>query len=99
MENIQLLNTSDTITLPEFKRLLHELKDNGTHICIRLRMLGQMWQNQFLRVFVVTDNGAVLMDQNTNKIEIVTSLSDIVQFELDTRYQTFHPFNHYKVDP
>lgn len=89
---------SDSISVIELKTLLHELKGSRTDVCIRLRLLGQMWHPNFLKVFIVTGNGAVLIDQITNTTEIVSNLSDIVQFELDSRYHHFQPFYHYSVD-
>jgi hypothetical protein len=93
----QLLNTPDTISVIELKRLLQEIKDRRPDICVRFRFLGQMWQDHFLRIFVVTENGAVLIDEANNKTEIISNLSDLVQFELDARFHNFHPYYHYNV--
>lgn len=95
----QLLNTNDVVSVVELKRLLQEIKDHRADICIRLRMMGQMWQHHFFRIFLVTDNGAVLIDQVTNKTEIITNLPDVIQFELDSRFQNFQPYYHYTIQP
>lgn len=92
-----LVNGNDTISVMELKRLLHELKDYRSETLIRFRLLGQMWQPNFLKIFVVNDTGVVLIDPTNKKMEMLTSLSDVIQFELDTRYQLFQPYFHYKV--
>jgi hypothetical protein len=95
----QLLSTPDTISVIELKRLLQEVKDRRPDIGVRFRFLGQMWQDHFLTVFLVTENGAVLIDQTNNKTEIISNLADVVQFELDGRFHNFHPYYHYIVQP
>lgn len=95
----QLLNTNDVISVVELKRLLQEIKDHRPDICIRLRMLGQMWHEHFYRIFLVTENGAVLIDQITNKTEIINNLPDVIQFEIDSRFQNFQPYYHYTIQP
>ncbi|HYG04255.1 MAG TPA: hypothetical protein VD927_17530 [Chryseosolibacter sp.] len=94
-----LANTNDTISVGELKRLLFELKDSNSGILIRLRMLGQMWQPNFSRIFLITDNGAVMIDQTTKKTEIVHNLNDVIQFELEARFQAFQPYYHYNIQP
>ncbi len=92
-----LTSGNDTISVLELRRLLHELKDSNSTTLIRPRLLGQMWHPAFLKVFLVTEHGAVFLDPLTNKTEIIPVLSDIVQFELDSRYQIYHPYFHYKI--
>lgn len=93
-----LQKNSDSISVVELKRLLQEIKDSRSDVSIRLRILGRMWHSNFMKVFIVTANGAVLIDQITNATEIVNNLSDIIQFELDSRYHNFQPFYHYSVE-
>ena len=99
MESKPFLTSNETISVLELKRLLQSLKDANTGIFIRLRMLGQMWQPNFSRIFLVTDNGAVMIDQTTRKVEIIHNLGDVVQFELETRFQAFQPWFHYNIQP
>jgi len=93
----QLARSSDTISLLELKRLLHDLKDTNADVDIRFRFLGQMWQSSFLKVFVVTDTGAVLFNRINSQVEIITNFADVIQFELDSRFQVYQPNNHYSV--
>lgn len=92
-----LASGNDSISVLQLKRLLHELKDSNSTTLIRPRLLGQMWHPGFLKIFLVTENGAVFLDPLTNKTEIIPNLADIVQFELDSRYQVYHPYFHYKI--
>jgi hypothetical protein len=92
-----LASGNDTISVLQLKRLLHELKDSKSTTLVRPRLLGQMWQPAFLKIFVVTENGVVFLDPLTNKTKIISNLADVVQFELDSRYQIYHPYFHYKI--
>lgn len=89
----------DTISAVELRRLLHELKSAASPIHIRFRLLGQMWHPHFCKIFLVTENGLVLIDQVRHKTEIIPNLNDIVQVELETRYQIYQPHHHYTVQP
>lgn len=93
----QTFRSSDKVSAVELKRLLHEIHDLRPDICIRLRLLGQMWQPNFWRVFVVTETGAVLFNEQTSKAEIIGNFAEVVQFEIDSRFQNFQPHNHYTV--
>jgi hypothetical protein len=81
----------------ELRRLLYELKDKRPDICIRFRLMGQMWQSEFWRVVALTENGVALINAPSNQICIVKNLREVVQFEIDSRYQNFHPHDHYSV--
>lgn len=82
----------------ELRRLLHELKDKRPDICIRFRLLGEMWQPSFAKVAKITAEGVVLFDEQTDKATEVRDLREIVQFELDGRYHNYHPHHHYTME-
>jgi hypothetical protein len=96
-QTTQLANNPDTISVLELKILLQEIKDRQSELGIRFRKLGEMWQEHFYKIFLVTETGVVLLDQITNRTEIVVNLSDWIQFELDGRFHDFHPYHHYTV--
>lgn len=79
------------------KRLLVELREHRPDICIRYRLLGQMWANHFLRVLKISDRGVVLNDESSNKLITIPDLSHIMQFELDKSFQSYQPYVHYEV--
>jgi hypothetical protein len=81
----------------ELRQLLYELKDKRPDICIRFRLIGQMWQSEFWRVVTLTENGVALINASNNQICIVNDLREVVQFEIDSRYQNFHPHDHYSI--
>lgn len=85
------------VTVLELKRLLVELKEHRPDICIRYRLLGQMWARNFMRVVLVNDQGVVLSDQTSNQLITLQTLSQIMQFELDKPFQLFQPYFHYDV--
>jgi hypothetical protein len=92
-----IIMNSSQIREHELRRLLYELKDKRPDICIRFRLLGEMWQSDFWRVVALTENGVVLFNAQSDKISIVKNLREVVQFEIDSRYQNFHPHDHYSV--
>jgi hypothetical protein len=83
------------ISVLELKRMLVTIVDLQLPVCFRFRILGEMWQQNFMRVVKVTEKGVVLNDEISNKTHHVTDLSHIVQFEIDQRLHTFHPHFHY----
>jgi hypothetical protein len=97
MEVFSHLREQKSISIAELQRLLYEIKDHNLAIGIRYRTLGQMWQHNYFKVFLVTTTGAVLIDQRTNRTEIINNISDIIQFELDARFQIYEPNYHYTV--
>lgn len=94
-----LRDTPGLISVLELKRLLVELKDKRPDICVRYRLLGEMWAQHFMRVLRVTEKGVMLSDEPSNKLVLITDLSNVMQFELDNRFQNFQPFYHYEVKP
>ena len=85
------------ISVVELKRLLVTIVDSYGAVCIRYRMLGEMWQPHFMRVIRVTENGAVFEDENDKRMVIVVDLSQMMQFEIDGRIHHYIPNNHYEV--
>ena len=70
------------ISVLELKRLMVDLSEKRPDICIRFRLLGELWSMNFLRVMRVTDKGAVLLDESHGLVS-VSDLNFIMQFEID----------------
>lgn len=87
------------VAVLELRRLLVELKEHRPDICIRYRILGQMWARNFARVMTVTDRGVILSDEGTSKLVKIQNLSLVIQFELDKTFQSYQPYFHYDVTP
>ncbi len=83
------------ISILELKRLLFTIQDHNMPIFLRYRLIGEMWQSNFMKVSEVTENGAILIDESGNKLIVITDLSHIIQFELDGRIHAFEPNYHY----
>lgn len=83
----------------QLRRLLFDLKEHRPDICFRYRLMGQMWVSNFSRVISLTEKGVLLNDEISNKFLSVPELSQIMQFELDKRFQAFKPYFHYDVVP
>ena len=82
----------------ELRRLLYELRDRRPDICIRFRLLGEMWQSNHLRVIKLTDKGVVLFDEQEGKVYVIQDLRNVMQFELDQSFQQYQPHFHYEVN-
>lgn len=95
---MQSMNDSKKmIAVIELRRLLFELKEHRPDICIRYRLIGKMWIENFLRVIRLTDNGVLFNDETSQNTIEIPNLSQIMQFELDRPFQTFQPYFHYDV--
>jgi hypothetical protein len=92
-----LKSSQSLISVLELRRLLIELKDKRPDISVRYRLLGEMWANHFMRVTKVTEKGVALIDEFSGRLLIIPNLSNIMQFELDNRFQNFQPYFHYGV--
>jgi hypothetical protein len=68
-------------------------------ISFRFRLLGEMWQRNFMYVINVVDGGVKLTDETTKRQVFVPDLKMIVQFELDGQIHSFEPYFHYAVGP
>ena len=76
-----------------------DLKSKRPDICIRFRLLGEMWEINAMRVIHVTEKGAILNDETRNKLISLSDLSAVMQFEIDAPFQGFQPHFHYNVRP
>src|SRR5687767_2911705 len=92
------VRTKTLISVQELKQLLIELRDKRNNICIRYRIVGEMWKSNFMCIVDVTEKCAVLNDEVGNKL-IFLDLSIVMQFELDAAFQIYQPHFHYEVAP
>ncbi len=97
-ENI-LETNKNLISVLELKRLLTDMREKRPDICLRYRLLGEMWVVNYMRVVLVTEKGAMLNDERNNKLINLPDLSVIMQFEIDAPFQGFQPHFHYDVRP
>jgi hypothetical protein len=83
-----------TVSALQLKQLLIHITD--TSICFRFRLLGGMWMKNLMKVSTVRENSVMLYDEKDSKYHLV-GLNDIMQFEIDERYQGYQPHFHYEV--
>lgn len=86
------------ISTLELKRLMVDLSEKRPDICIRFRLLGELWGVNFLRVTRISEKGAVLLDE-THGLVSISDLNFVMQFEIDKSFQSFQPYYHYEVTP
>ena len=95
---MEVILNKTLISMLELKRLLIDLTEKRPDICVRFRLLGELWGNNFLRVMRVHDKGAVLLDELQGLVSI-SDLNFVMQFEIDKPFQGFQPYFHYEVTP
>ena len=95
--NFSMIGQKKTISVSELKRLLYELYDKKSYVCVRIRLIGEMWQQAFLRIFNISDEEVVFSNESNGKMLKVKDLSTIMQFELDYNFQQFLAHFHYDV--
>jgi hypothetical protein len=98
-QNSTLPLTANGTTTIQLKALLQELVDHQPNVCVRLRLLGQMWMPNFMRPVRMLGKGIILFDETIMEYKVVQELRDVMQFELDSPYKEAQPFFHYEVRP
>jgi len=94
------MTSKDTsISVIELRQLLYGILDDHSYVCIRFRLLGEMWKSNFLRVIMISENGAMFKDERTNETIDITDLNNLMQFEIDGRFRQFQPHFHYDLIP
>lgn len=94
-----IMNKTQThISVSELKRLLFSITDHRLNVHIRYRLIGEMWQANFMRILKVSDQALLLSDEIKNRLVALRDYSRIIQFELDTAFHSFQPHFHYHVN-
>lgn len=87
-----------TYSVVHLKQILIDIKEHGQNVCVHFRLIGELWQTNFVRVLNVVDNRVLVNDEAKNKL-ISIDLSRVIQFEIDHRFKGIEPHNHYDVVP
>jgi hypothetical protein len=85
------------VSIAEFKRLLHNIYDRRPDVCIRIRLLGQMWSESFFSIECFEDDGVLLFDEHLRRYLRITKVSDVMQFELECPFFGFQAHYHYEM--
>jgi hypothetical protein len=94
---LHVVTNDDIIAREDLRRLLGHIKNLRPDIHVRFRILSKPWQRNFCRLFVVNETGLVLIDEIESKVEMVPNFADIVQFEIDSRFQHYCSYTQYHV--
>lgn len=86
----------DVISTVGLKHLLITLHGH-TDTRIRFRLIGRMWEDHFADIIQITDQEMIAIQSGENRQLRFVSVGDIVQFELEDRFQNFECFHHYTV--
>lgn len=92
-----IMTKNNQVPVLQLKRLLYELKDLRPDICVRFRLIGEMWQVSFHRIISLTEKGVVLNNEKDNKLIFIQDLSNVMQFEIDHSFREFEPHFHYSI--
>jgi hypothetical protein len=96
-ENLILPKAKNLISVSELRLLLLHIRHERPDICIRYRLLGEMWGLNFMNIKHVTPKSLLLTNHFNNSFVLISDLSMIMQFELDNSFQGFQPHFHYDV--
>lgn len=91
------MTKSTEISVLELRRLLHQIKDLRPDVCVRVRLMGELWQNNHLRIIKLTETGVILNDETVNKLIIIRNLKTVMQLELEYAFQQYQPNFHYSI--
>lgn len=98
-DGVEIMTTKKTLlSALELKRLLIDIKDHEPNICVRFRLIGEMWQVYMTRIITITENRVLVHDETSNKL-ISIDLNNVMQFEIDARFRDIEPYYHYEVKP
>ena len=89
----------NSITTIHLRGLLQDLSNRRPPVGVRIRMLGEMWKPSFMQIVKITERGAIFSDESTQEFVFIPDLDDVVQFEVDDRFQELQPHYHYEVNP
>lgn len=86
-----------TLSSLKLRQLLIDLKEHSQYTCVRMRLLGEMWQSYFMRVIAVTEERVLVNDEHGNMLYSIP-LNSIMQIELDHKFKEYQPHNHYTIE-
>ena len=90
---------AQTVSFIQLKALLTSIKDGNNPVHVRFRVLGGMWQRDFMEVIDVDDDRIIFKSENGGKLIILNDMKMIVQFELYHSLAAYQPNYHYTVVP
>jgi hypothetical protein len=92
-----IMTKESHLSSTKLRQLLIDLKEHGHNTCLRVRLLGEMWRENFVRVTSVTEDRVLLNDESKNKL-VSIPINSIMQIELDHKFKELQPHNHYTIE-
>jgi hypothetical protein len=96
---MKVRDATKMVSVLELRKLLFDVRDHRVGVFVRFRRIGEMWKPNFMDIVDLNDRGAIFNDPTTNEFVFVMDLTEIMQFEIDNRFQMYEPFYHYEVTP
>jgi hypothetical protein len=93
-----MLTIQNQVTIPELHQLLQSIVAQRPNLCIRFRLIGELWRTNFLQVISFEDNTAIFYDEKQNRNLLISDLTRLIQFELDAPFQQYQPHFHYTIE-
>jgi hypothetical protein len=92
----EIMPERNALSTLQLRQLLIDIKENAPNVCVRFRLIGEMWQEQMMRVVVVSDERVLLLNETENKLVSIT-IQHVMQFEVDNKFKILEPYNHYDI--
>lgn len=86
-----------SLSVLELKRVLVEIQEQRPDICIRYRLIGEMWRPNFMKIISVVEKGIFIKDEIAYQLIHLQNLENIMQFEIDHNFQNFEAHFHYDI--
>ena len=94
----QAVKRSNTFSILQLKQHLIDIMENGHGVCVRFRMIGELWQQNFSRIVNVSENRVLITHEEKDQL-ISLDLRSVMQFEVDKKFKGLEPYFHYEVVP
>ncbi len=94
-----MIATQHLITRNEFRMVLRELEGQAGISEVKVRELGELWNQNYLTV-VKVDEGQIVLKENGNASSVrVANLEQVVQVEFKSGFRSYQPDLVYGVRP
>jgi hypothetical protein len=93
------MDKNSRVSVVEFRQLLITLKEHTHDTCIRVRIMGQLWEQNFMRIIHVSETHVFLRNEAEESPLKYFKLDEVMNFEIDKPFQDFKPHDHYNVLP
>lgn len=85
------------VSVPELRQLLCDVKVLRPDIGVRLRLLGDLWQQYYFLILRIGENDLTLKEEHSDRSIHIPDFNLIVQFELSNTFKQYQPHFHYSV--